>query len=86
MVDLQVCAIKAPGFGESRKAIMQDLAVLTGGQVHLVACLVIFHCYDNFILLITWLLIPASVAHVMLMRDNLSDLSSSMRISLGLAN
>lgn len=32
-MDLQVCAIKAPGFGESRKAIMQDLAVLTGGQV-----------------------------------------------------
>jgi len=29
----QVCAIKAPGFGENRKALMQDLAVLTGGQV-----------------------------------------------------
>lgn len=29
----QVCAIKAPGFGENRKANLQDLAVLTGGQV-----------------------------------------------------
>lgn len=30
---LQVCAIKAPGFGENRKSGLQDLAVLTGGQV-----------------------------------------------------
>ncbi|XP_031278276.1 chaperonin CPN60-2, mitochondrial-like [Pistacia vera] len=30
---IKVCAIKAPGFGENRKASMQDLAVLTGGQV-----------------------------------------------------
>lgn len=30
---LQVCAIKAPGFGENRKANLQDLAVLTGGDV-----------------------------------------------------
>ncbi|KAI9182812.1 hypothetical protein LWI28_029114 [Acer negundo] len=29
----RVCAIKAPGFGENRKAGMQDLAILTGGQV-----------------------------------------------------
>ncbi|MDA0374077.1 MAG: chaperonin GroEL [Planctomycetota bacterium] len=28
---LQVCAVKAPGFGDRRKAILQDLAVLTGG-------------------------------------------------------
>ncbi|KAF3775734.1 Chaperonin CPN60-2 [Nymphaea thermarum] len=28
-----VCAVKAPGFGENRKATMQDLATLTGGQV-----------------------------------------------------
>lgn len=34
MVVKQVCAIKAPGFGDSRKSILQDLAVLTGGQVH----------------------------------------------------
>mmetsp|Transcript_88670 Transcript_88670/g.185328 ORF Transcript_88670/g.185328 Transcript_88670/m.185328 type:complete len:563 (-) Transcript_88670:434-2122(-) len=27
---LKVCAVKAPGFGDSRKAILQDLAVLTG--------------------------------------------------------
>jgi chaperonin GroEL len=30
---LKVCAIKAPGFGDNRKATMQDLAVLTGGTV-----------------------------------------------------
>jgi len=28
---LKVCAVKAPGFGDRRKAIMQDIAVLTGG-------------------------------------------------------
>jgi len=27
------CAIKAPGFGDRRKAMLQDIAVLTGGQV-----------------------------------------------------
>uniref|UniRef100_A0A7I4C081 Uncharacterized protein n=1 Tax=Physcomitrium patens TaxID=3218 RepID=A0A7I4C081_PHYPA len=30
---VKVCAIKAPGFGDSRKSILQDLAVLTGGQL-----------------------------------------------------
>ncbi|HET9596857.1 MAG TPA: chaperonin GroEL, partial [Anaeromyxobacteraceae bacterium] len=30
---LQVCAVKAPGFGDRRKAMLQDMAVLTGGQV-----------------------------------------------------
>jgi chaperonin GroEL len=29
---VQVCAIKAPGFGDSRKEMLADLAVLTGGQ------------------------------------------------------
>src|SRR5207237_4003608 len=29
---LQVCAIKAPGFGDRRKAMLADIAVLTGGQ------------------------------------------------------
>ncbi|MBN2684925.1 MAG: chaperonin GroEL [Pontiellaceae bacterium] len=29
---LNVCAVKAPGFGDRRKAIMGDLAVLTGGK------------------------------------------------------
>ncbi len=29
---LKVCAVKAPGFGDRRKAIMQDIAILTGGQ------------------------------------------------------
>lgn len=28
----KVCAVKAPGFGDRRKAILQDIAVLTGGQ------------------------------------------------------
>ena len=28
---LRVCAVKAPGFGERRKAMLQDLAILTGG-------------------------------------------------------
>ncbi|KAF0099391.1 MAG: groEL [Rhodospirillaceae bacterium] len=30
---LRCCAVKAPGFGERRKAILQDIAVLTGGKV-----------------------------------------------------
>jgi len=30
---LKVAAIKAPGFGDRRKAMLQDIAVLTGGQV-----------------------------------------------------
>ncbi|WP_297446089.1 chaperonin GroEL [Desulfurobacterium sp.] len=29
---LSVCAVKAPGFGERRKAMLQDIAILTGGQ------------------------------------------------------
>ncbi len=29
---LQVCAVKAPGFGDRRKAMLQDIAVLTAGQ------------------------------------------------------
>jgi len=30
---IQVAAVKAPGFGDRRKAMMEDIAVLTGGQV-----------------------------------------------------
>ncbi len=30
---LKVCAVKAPGFGDRRKAILQDIAILTSGQV-----------------------------------------------------
>jgi chaperonin GroEL len=30
---IKVCAVKAPAFGDRRKAILEDLAVLTGGQV-----------------------------------------------------
>ena len=29
---LNVCVVKAPGFGDRRKAIMEDLAILTGGK------------------------------------------------------
>jgi chaperonin GroEL len=29
---LQACAVKSPGFGDRRKAMMEDLAVLTGGR------------------------------------------------------
>src|SRR5207253_8998807 len=28
---IEVCAVKAPGFGDRRKAMMEDIAVLTGG-------------------------------------------------------
>ncbi len=30
---LHVCAVKAPGFGDRRKAMLQDIAILTGGQL-----------------------------------------------------
>jgi chaperonin GroEL len=30
---LKICAVKAPGFGDRRKAMMQDIATLTNGQV-----------------------------------------------------
>ncbi|MEW6267276.1 MAG: chaperonin GroEL [Thermodesulfobacteriota bacterium] len=30
---LNACAVKAPGFGDRRKAMLEDIAVLTGGQV-----------------------------------------------------
>ena len=29
---LQVCAVKSPGFGDRRKAMMEDIAILTGGR------------------------------------------------------
>jgi chaperonin GroEL len=32
-VGLQVCAVKAPGFGDRRKAMLEDIATLTGGQL-----------------------------------------------------
>jgi len=31
---LNVCAVKAPGFGDRRKAMLGDIAVLTGGKAH----------------------------------------------------
>jgi chaperonin GroEL len=30
---LKVCAVKTPGFGDRRKAILEDIAIITGGQV-----------------------------------------------------
>ena len=30
---LKICAVKAPGFGDRRKAMLEDIAILTGGQV-----------------------------------------------------
>jgi chaperonin GroEL len=30
---LQVCAVKAPGFGDRRKALLEDIAILTGGKM-----------------------------------------------------
>jgi len=30
---ISVCAVKAPGFGDRRKAMLEDIAILTGGQV-----------------------------------------------------
>jgi len=30
---LKVCAVKAPAFGDNRKSIMNDIAILTGGTV-----------------------------------------------------
>ena len=30
---LKIAAVKAPGFGDRRKAVLQDIAILTGGQV-----------------------------------------------------
>ena len=32
-VNLQVCAVKAPGFGDNRKATLQDIAIATGATV-----------------------------------------------------
>ena len=30
---LKVCAVKAPGFGDRRKAMLQDIAIVTGATV-----------------------------------------------------
>ncbi len=32
-VGLQICAVKAPGFGDNRKNTMRDMAIATGGIV-----------------------------------------------------
>lgn len=31
--NLKICAVKAPGFGDRRKAILEDIAIMTGGQL-----------------------------------------------------
>merc|ERR1711907_91440 len=30
--EIKVCAVKAPGFGDRRKAMLEDIAILTGGK------------------------------------------------------
>ena len=35
---VKVCAVKAPGFGDRRKAMLQDMALLTGGQIGRASC------------------------------------------------
>jgi len=30
--NLKICVVKAPSFGDNRKAAMQDIAIFTGGQ------------------------------------------------------
>lgn len=30
---VQVCCVKSPGFGDNRKSMLQDMAILTGGTV-----------------------------------------------------
>lgn len=32
-VGLQIAAVKAPGFGDNRKNMLQDMAIATGGMV-----------------------------------------------------
>ena len=60
---IKVCAVKAPGFGDNRKANLQDIAVLTGGQVSSDLCLIIPLASMNasaVMVLITNMLEPAS--------------------------
>ena len=33
MASLNVAAVKAPGFGDRRKAMLEDIAILTGGKL-----------------------------------------------------
>ena len=33
MEDLKIASVKAPGFGDRRKAMLEDIGILTGGQV-----------------------------------------------------
>jgi chaperonin GroEL len=35
---LNACAVKAPGFGDRRKAMLEDIAVLTGGKALMEEC------------------------------------------------
>lgn len=36
LVFYQVCAVKSPGFGDNRRANLDDIAVFTGGEVRIV--------------------------------------------------
>ncbi|XP_020226894.1 chaperonin CPN60-like 2, mitochondrial [Cajanus cajan] len=44
---LKVCAVKAPGFGDSRRANLDDLAILTGGEVILYTHLFVRYCSEE---------------------------------------
>ena len=38
---IKVAAVKAPGFGDNRKATLQDIAIITGGTVISGACMIL---------------------------------------------
>ncbi|KAL2243232.1 UNVERIFIED_CONTAM: Chaperonin CPN60-like 2, mitochondrial [Sesamum indicum] len=56
---LKVCAVKAPGFGDNRRANLEDLAILTGGEVFM---RVYFHRLGPFIYLFLFSLEQVTVS------------------------
>lgn len=53
--NLQVCAVKAPGFGDNRKAILNDIAISTGGIVSkFEVLLTVLHHLDYHVCLGIW--------------------------------
>ena len=50
-VGLQVCAVKAPGFGDNRRNTLRDMAVASGGIVRIWIvgfCSVCFYCVVTY--------------------------------------
>ena len=45
---LKICAVKAPGFGDRRKAMLEDIAVLTGGVVISEEKGLSWKCYNGY--------------------------------------